>query len=1244
MMSMKKYLAICLVVILVASVFGTAIGTGVSVEDSSLSDGSVAEEDAIEIEDWYDLDEVRDDLSADYVLMNNLDEHTGGYEELVDTEEGWDPIGYYDDWDNEYIGFSGAFDGNGYEIRDLYLYRGDENDVGLFGAIDDGGKVAEVGLMGTVEGDYSINVGGLVGYNDGGSVSNSYAIGNVSARWKVGGLVGYNDGGSVSNSYAISNVSARGEVGGLVGYNDGGSVYNSYAIGNVSGIGLSVGGLVGDNNEGTVKHSYATSGVNGEGRYVGGLVGDNDKGTVKHSYATGEVSGEEYIGGLAGINNNGEVENSYSSGDVSGDRLVGGLVGWNGEGVVSNSYYNLDEVLINDEHHVTLGGLFENQYDDWIDDMSLNIEDYESTLVPSNGYYEIHSVQGIRDLLGFAEKREYSFRLTSDLDMSDHPELFIPYLKAEFDGYGHVIFDLDLNLPFASNIGMFGRVNQGSVENIGVKNVSVTGHSNVGALVGGNYDGTVSNSNAKAGSVRGTSSGRYYSSRVGGLVGLNSGTVENSYIEVVSVNGDADVGGLVGSNSGTVSDSYSKSYVTGVVVGGLVGSNSGTVENSYIEEGYVKLDTGALEGGAVGGLVASNSGTVRNSYAIVNVSGEGPVGGLVGGSSGTVRNSYARGDVSGERIVGGLVGNNFHIVENSYAFGDVSGDECVGGLIGRVGFEYDKSEGEVINSYSTGEVSGNDDDTVGGLVGTLEWGEVNDAFWDVETSGQDDSDGGTGKSTEEMKDVATFTDTETEGLEEPWDFVGDPYDDESNEDIWDIDEDEEINDGYPFLTGEDEEEDLRIESFELENFILGEKGIVELVLRNDGEEVFESQNLVFNTTFLDVYGGKGANSFWVWYHGGGELTLQEDEISIEIPDLDPGEQTSIEYSVELKKDTVPSLYFADTLEIKMRSGGEMVDNYRYDELKVGLSPDDKTETTKTTAITVLQHLLKKNLPPGTVELTEVYVSRMSENVTDLITSIKERGFEGTAEEFLNLTYLIWPTVDPQFTAELVRDAAVSYLESGLSVSRSLVWLYDTIAVALEKNFPDLAEAIQSTIPILLWIKCPVVPEVENLQTENKLSPTLNEIPEGRIEGIEDNDGWVLWLPKTGEYELTLQGTETGTVNFYSLTEVDDEIVVEDAEFDVEEDEVGRVTMTPGSYSEKIEIDEDGDGEIDKYIEMDSTPLSEFEPEEDKDEDETDWLPYMGIGIIALIVFVIAGILIKRRGKSDLSREEEYFQR
>jgi len=83
---------------------------------------------------------------------------------------------------------------------------------------------------------------------------------------------------------------------------------------------------------------------------------------------------------------------------------------------------------------------------------------------------------------------------------------------------------------------------------------------------------------------------------------------------------------------------------------------------------------------------------------------------------------------------------------------------------------------------------------------------VSNSFWDTETSEQTTSDGGTGKTTEEMKDVATFTDEETAGLATAWDFETNPNDDAANNNYWDIDGTETINNGYPYLSWEDGED------------------------------------------------------------------------------------------------------------------------------------------------------------------------------------------------------------------------------------------------------------------------------------------------------------------------------------------------------------------------------------------------------------------------------------------------------
>jgi hypothetical protein len=89
-------------------------------------------------------------------------------------------------------------------------------------------------------------------------------------------------------------------------------------------------------------------------------------------------------------------------------------------------------------------------------------------------------------------------------------------------------------------------------------------------------------------------------------------------------------------------------------------------------------------------------------------------------------------------------------MSNSYSTGSVIGNDNVGGLVGK-----NDGTGTVSNSYSTGNVTGNLH--VGGLMGRNQ-GIVSNSFWDIQTSGQATSAGGTGKTTAEMKDITTFSD------------------------------------------------------------------------------------------------------------------------------------------------------------------------------------------------------------------------------------------------------------------------------------------------------------------------------------------------------------------------------------------------------------------------------------------------------------------------------------------------------
>jgi len=129
--------------------------------------------------------------------MNDLDSTTAGYEELANPTanegKGWHPIV----GDRRY--FTGTFNGQGYEIRDLYINLLGIGFVGLFSIVDEGGRVENIGIV-NANVTSTAYIGGLVGFNEEGTVSNSYSTGGVSGNSSVGGLMGHSEG-TVSNSF-----------------------------------------------------------------------------------------------------------------------------------------------------------------------------------------------------------------------------------------------------------------------------------------------------------------------------------------------------------------------------------------------------------------------------------------------------------------------------------------------------------------------------------------------------------------------------------------------------------------------------------------------------------------------------------------------------------------------------------------------------------------------------------------------------------------------------------------------------------------------------------------------------------------------------------------------------------------------------------------------------------------------------------------------------------------------------------
>ena len=208
--------------------------------NGAYSGGSGTEGDPYQIstaQDWTDLTNTSADWNKYFILTADID--LGGATLT--------PVGYNN------TKFTGSVDGDGHVLSNATFNR--SSFTGVFGYIDSSGRVSDLGVEDiTVTGYYEI--GGLAGFNAG-SIAGCHATGSVSSSssfecFEIGGLVGYNYQGTISDSYAATTVTSSGggidnfEIGGLVGYDYQGTISGCFASGSVSATYCyEVGGLAG---------------------------------------------------------------------------------------------------------------------------------------------------------------------------------------------------------------------------------------------------------------------------------------------------------------------------------------------------------------------------------------------------------------------------------------------------------------------------------------------------------------------------------------------------------------------------------------------------------------------------------------------------------------------------------------------------------------------------------------------------------------------------------------------------------------------------------------------------------------------------------------------------------------------------------------------------------------------------------------------------------------------------------------
>ena len=607
--------------------------------------------------------------------------------------------------------FTGIFDGNGHTISNLAIIG--ESNLGLFGLLEYGAKISNLGLEALNVTGTGNCVGGLVGENSGGIIVNCYTNGNINGSWYVGGLTG-------------------------------------------------------DNSLGTVAYCYSTGTVSGES-WIGGLVGFNES-KITNCYAAAKILGTKYFGGLVGYSEsmfsvNG-ITNSYFlvARDDGGPDNGYGFPLTDEQMKKSDSFIDWDFIGKPDGPHDIWAEPSGGGYPIlWWQLSSLPELPFSNGKGESNNPYLISTVDELNSIGHNPRIMAAHFKLINDIDLTGidffivGSEIF-PF-SGVFDGNYHTISNFNHTIKYADFVGLFGYVQgpKAEIKDLGLINPNINqAVGDVGSLVGYFGDGTISDCYADGGSVNGYG-------EVGGLVGSVNGSINNCHSST-TVSGMESIGGLVGSvvslrgllsdkagsdeYTGTISNCYSTGSVSGERdIGGLVGNNSGYMTNC--------CTTAVVNGNMyVGGLVGLNgyNGTMSNCYSTGSVSGDRIVGGLAGANAfANMMNCYARASVTGDIYIGGLVGYNLEgSISSSYSIGSVIGTEKVGGLVG---------ENTLIPDQE----------------GIFNTGIIESCFWDMETSGQTTSNGGIGKTTAEMQTASTFLEAgwdfvdETEnGTEDIW--------------------------------------------------------------------------------------------------------------------------------------------------------------------------------------------------------------------------------------------------------------------------------------------------------------------------------------------------------------------------------------------------------------------------------------------------------------------------------------------
>ncbi|OAS15523.1 S-layer homology domain-containing protein [Paenibacillus oryzisoli] len=506
------------------------------------------------------------------------------------------------------------------------------------------------------------------------------------------------------NGYAIRNMSidrANNNNVGLFGQTSNATITNVHLT-NITVKGYRyVGGIAGDASQTSITNSYAEGNVTGN-ESVGVLVGYNDFSNISDSYAQGQVSigpsPEDSFGGAIGYSS-GLVTRVYSIASVGSGSYSGGLIGQRPGGAVTSSYWNTETSGMSTsdggDGKTTAEMKRKATYVGW---------DFTNTW-------------------GLIEEATYP------LLRSDYTKVALASLTVE-DTADNAPQALDR--AFSDDYGVYVVRVVSKTDQVTVAGTALSGTSNV--------------------SVDGGSGTK--------VLSLNPGP-NDFQIKVSDATDPTRLNAIY--KLTVIRDAGTAGYPHRITTAEQLSKIGNAAEGYGMGQVYLlenDLDLSAFSAGAgwmpVGNTSAPFSGSFDGqNHAIANIgiqrAGTDGIGLFGSTSSASIKNIALLGtNIHGKDKVGALIGEAVNTTVSGVSVqGAVYGVNKVGGLAGVVDGVFTISK-----SYSAATVSGSVDK--GGLIGYRNGGTVSDSFWDITNSGQADLAGGTGLTTGQMMQQATF--------------------------------------------------------------------------------------------------------------------------------------------------------------------------------------------------------------------------------------------------------------------------------------------------------------------------------------------------------------------------------------------------------------------------------------------------------------------------------------------------------